>query len=144
MTTQKPAARQPVVLAPGAGRQYPMGKIAAVFKADGDESANAYSISEWWLEPQSTGPGAHAHPEDDIFYVLDGTMSFLLGCDWQHLSKGAFVLVPAGMTHDFENRGNVRAGVLSFSVPGGFEPAMPEIANWFAANPPTVPTGEVA
>lgn len=120
-----------------------MGKIAAVFKADGDESANAYSISEWWLEPQSTGPGAHAHPEDDIFYVLEGTMSFLLGSDWQHLSKGAFVLVPAGMTHDFENRGNVRAGVLNFSVPGGFEPAMPEIANWFAANPPTAPVGEV-
>jgi mannose-6-phosphate isomerase-like protein (cupin superfamily) len=144
MNTQKPPTRQPIVLAPGAGRQYPMGKIAAVFKADGDESANAYSISEWWLEPQSTGPGAHAHPEDDIFYVLEGTMSFLLGSDWQHLSKGAFVLVPAGMTHDFENRGNVRAGVLNFSVPGGFEPAMPEIANWFRANPPTVPVGEVS
>jgi mannose-6-phosphate isomerase-like protein (cupin superfamily) len=118
-----------------------MGKISAVFKTDGDESANAYAISEWWLEPQSTGPGAHAHPEDDIFYVLEGTMSFLMGSEWQHLSKGAFVLVPAGVTHDFENRGTVRAGVLNISVPGGFEPAMPEIAKWFAANPPQVPAG---
>ncbi|MEY4425765.1 MAG: hypothetical protein RL535_63 [Pseudomonadota bacterium] len=118
-----------------------MGKISAVFKADGDESANSYSISEWWLEPQSTGPGAHAHPEDDIFYVLEGTMSFLIGSEWQHLNKGAFVLVPAGVTHDFENRGTVRAGVLNISVPGGFEPAMPEIAKWFADNPPAVPLG---
>jgi mannose-6-phosphate isomerase-like protein (cupin superfamily) len=118
-----------------------MGKIAAVFKADSDESANAYAISEWWLEPQSTGPGAHAHPEDDIFYVLEGTMSFLIGSEWQHLNKGAFVLVPAGMTHDFENRGTVRAGVLNISVPGGFEPAMPEIAKWFAANSPQIPAG---
>jgi mannose-6-phosphate isomerase-like protein (cupin superfamily) len=120
-----------------------MGKIAAVFKADGDESANAYSISEWWLEPQTTGPGAHVHPEDDIFYVLEGTMSFLIGNQWQHLNKGAFVLVPAGVTHDFENRGQVCAGVLNFSVPGGFEPAMPEIVKWFADNPPADPSGEV-
>jgi mannose-6-phosphate isomerase-like protein (cupin superfamily) len=141
MNTQKPVSRQPIVFTPGFGRQYPMGKISAVFKADGDESANSYSISEWWLEPQSTGPGAHAHPEDDIFYVLEGTMSFLIGSEWQHLNKGAFVLLPAGVTHDFENRGTVRAGVLNISVPGGFEPAMPEIAKWFADNPPAVPLG---
>jgi quercetin dioxygenase-like cupin family protein len=143
MNTSKPATRKPIVLAPGAGRQYAMGKIAAVFKADGDESANAYSISEWWLEPKSTGPGAHAHPEDDIFYVLEGTMSFLIGAEWQHLSQGAFVLIPAGITHDFENRGTARSGVLNISVPGGFEPAMPEITDWFTANPPTEPTGDV-
>jgi mannose-6-phosphate isomerase-like protein (cupin superfamily) len=137
------ALRQPVVLAPGAGRTYAMGKIAAVFKADGDESANAYSISEWWLDPKSTGPGAHAHPEDDIFYVLEGTMSFLVNTEWKHLVKGAFILIPAGTTHDFENRGTVRAGALNISVPGGFEPAMPEISDWFAANPPSEPLGEI-
>jgi len=38
--------------------------------------------------------------------------------------------------HDFENRGEVRAGVLNFSVPGGFEPHMPDIAEWFAKHPP--------
>lgn len=43
--------------------------------------------------------------------------------------------MPAGMTHDFENRGTVRAGVLNFSVPGGFEPHMPAISEWFGAHP---------
>ena len=61
--------RKPIVLPPGAGRAYPMGRIQAVFKADGAESAERYSISEWWLEPRTTGPGAHAHSEDDVFYV---------------------------------------------------------------------------
>ena len=56
-----------------------MGRIAAVFKADGDETVQRYSISEWWLEARTQGPGAHAHDEDDVFFVIEGTMSFLLG-----------------------------------------------------------------
>ncbi|MFT3735171.1 MAG: cupin domain-containing protein [Rhodocyclaceae bacterium] len=128
--------RKPIVLPPGAGRSYPMGRISAVFKADGAESDNRYSISEWWLEPKTTGPGAHAHDEDDVFYVIAGTMSFLIGDAWQDAPAGSFVLVPGGMTHDFENRGSVRAGVLNFSAPGGFEPAMPAISDWFKEHPP--------
>lgn len=136
MTGAAPA-RKPLVLPPGAGRRYPMGRIQAVFKADGPESANRYAISEWWLEPRTTGPGAHAHAEDDVFYVLAGRMSFLVGEDWFDAEAGSFVLVPAGLTHDFENRGGVRAGVLNFSVPGGFEPHMPAICEWFAEHPAT-------
>jgi hypothetical protein len=67
-------ARVGIVLAPGEGRAYPMGRITAVFKADGDETRGAYSIAEWWLEPHTEGPGAHALPEDDVFYVIEGTM----------------------------------------------------------------------
>ncbi len=130
-----PPARVPVVLPPGGGRRYPMGRIQAIFKADGAESQDRYSISEWWLEPRTTGPGAHSHEEDDVFYVLAGTMSFLLGDAWQDADAGSFVLVPAGITHDFQNRGSVRTGFLNFSTPGGFEPHMPGISDWFAEHP---------
>lgn len=115
---------------------YPMGRIAAIFKADGSETREKYSISEWWLEPRTKGPGAHAHPEDDVFYVIEGTMSILLGDSWIDATRGSFVLVPGGVTHDFENRSPVRAGVLNVSIPGPFEPAMPAIAAWFKEHPP--------
>lgn len=128
--------RQAVVLPPGGGRAYPMGRIAAVFKADGAESAGRYSISEWWLDPHTQGPGPHSHPEDDVFYVIEGTMSFLVGAEWIDAPKGAFVLVPGETTHDFENRGDGRAGVLNFSVPGEFESHMPGIVEWFEQHPP--------
>jgi len=134
MTTSQPA-RQPIVLRPGAGRAYPMGRIGAVFKADGDETAQGYSISEWWLEANTQGPGAHSHPEDDVFYVLEGTMSILVGQEWVDAPPGSFVLVPGGVTHDFENRGSQRAGVLNFT-PGVFEPEMAGISEWFAKHPP--------
>jgi mannose-6-phosphate isomerase-like protein (cupin superfamily) len=140
-TVEQVALRSPVVLAPGDGRAYPMGRISAIFKADGQETNSRYSISEWWLEPHTKGPGAHAHPEDDIFYVLEGTMSILVANEWTHATKGAFVLVPGGVSHDFENRGDGRAGVLNLSIPGAFEPHMASIARWFIHNPPGYAAG---
>jgi len=132
----KTSDRAGIYLAPGEGRLYPMGRISAVFKADGDETQKGYSISEWWLEPHTKGPGAHHHDEDDIFYVIEGTMSILLGDRWIDASKGSFVLVPGGMTHDFENRSSQKAGILNFGVPGDFEEEMPAIAQWFEEHPP--------
>jgi len=128
--------RKPVILAPGEGRAYPMGRISAVFKADGGETGANYSISEWWLEPHTAGPGPHSHPQDDVFYVIVGTMSVLAGDEWTHAPAGSFVLIPGGVTHDFENRGDVRAGVLNFYAPGTFEEEMPKIAEWYSKNPP--------
>lgn len=128
--------RQPIVLRPGEGRAYHMGGMSALFKADASETDSQYSISEWWLEPNTEGPGAHSHPEDDAFFVLEGTMSFLVGGEWIDCPTGSFVLAPAGATHDFQNRGNVRARVLNISVPGGFEQKMGMIVEWFAKHPP--------
>ena len=130
------SARRPVVLHPGEGRAYRMGRMSALFKADEAETASRYSISEWWLDPHTAGPGAHSHDEDDVFYVLEGTMSFLVDDTWIDCPRGAFVLVPGGTTHDFQNRSDARAGALNISAPGGFEQHMGDIVDWFAAHPP--------
>ncbi len=123
--------RAAIHLQPNDGRSYSMGPLLAVFKADGAETRGRYSISEWWLEPYTKGPGAHSHPDDDIFYVLAGTLTFWIGDRWIDAKKGSFVLAPGGMKHDFENRTAKRAGMLNVSVPGEFEHHMPGIAEWF-------------
>jgi quercetin dioxygenase-like cupin family protein len=127
--------RTPVVLGPGEGRAYPMGPLSAVFKADAEESAHQYSISEWWLEPHTKGPGAHSHPEDDVFYVLAGTLHVLAGTEWHEATAGSIVVVPGNVAHTFENRGEERAGMLNVS-PATFEHRMPGIAQWFRERSP--------
>ncbi|WP_417415760.1 cupin domain-containing protein [Hoeflea sp.] len=123
-------------LGPGQGRQYALGRMQAVFKADHGESGDRYSISEWWLEPHCSGVGAHSHDaNEEIFYVLEGTASFLVGDAWCVLEKGSFLRIPAGVTHDFENRTDAQVGLLNVFMPGGFEQAMPGIVKWFADNP---------
>jgi mannose-6-phosphate isomerase-like protein (cupin superfamily) len=136
--------RDPVRVAPGAGRAYEMGPLRAVFKADGDETRGRYSISEWWLDPYTRGPGAHQHEEDDVFFVLEGTMSFFVGGEWIDAKKGSLVIAPGGTPHDFENRTARRAGALNVSVPGDFEPQMEGIAEWFRARSPAASSTENA
>jgi mannose-6-phosphate isomerase-like protein (cupin superfamily) len=133
LTVSQAKQRAPVVLLPGAGREYPMGPLCAVFKADGDETQCRYSISEWWLDPYTRGPGTHSHEEDDVFFVLEGTMSFFIGGEWLDAPKGSLVIAPGGTPHDFENRTAQRAGALNLSVPGDFESEMEGIAEWFRA-----------
>ena len=135
-STRARKSRKPFVLPPGGGRAYPMGRIAAVFKADGKESSNSYSVSEWWLDAKTKGPGTHSHEEDDVFFVIEGTMTFLLGSAWTNATEGSFVLVPGGTPHDFENRSSTRAGLLNFKARSGFESDMPAIREWFKNHPP--------
>jgi mannose-6-phosphate isomerase-like protein (cupin superfamily) len=122
------AIRKPSVVAPEEGRVYPMGRMRAVFKADTDETASRYSVSEWWLEPRTRGPGTHAHPDDHVFYVIAGTLSVRLGEDWRDAANGSYVVIPGGTPHTFENRGSVPTGFISFNSPGGFEARMADIA----------------
>jgi mannose-6-phosphate isomerase-like protein (cupin superfamily) len=125
--------RSPIVVTPGGGRPYPMGSVHAVVKADGAETRSQYSISEWWLEPYTRGPGPHQHDEDDVFFVIEGTLSIFVGGEWFEAPKGSLVIAPGGTPHDFENRTAQRAGFLNMSVPGDFEPELEGIAEWFRA-----------
>ena len=135
MTDAGWGGRKPVILGNDEGRHYAMGPMRAVFKADNDETAGRYSISEWWLEPNTPGPGKHSHDAaDDIFYVIEGTAHLWVGDRWIEAPRGSFVCAPAGIEHDFENRSDSRVGILNFYVPGGFEDAMPAIVDWFAKN----------
>lgn len=127
--------REPVILGPGQGRKYDCGTMKAVFKADGTETGDRYSVSEWWLEPHSKGPGPHSHEEnDEIFSVIEGRPSILAGKTWHDLHPGSFLMIPARTVHDFENRSSEKAGILNVFIPGGFERSMPEIVAWFQQN----------
>jgi mannose-6-phosphate isomerase-like protein (cupin superfamily) len=126
-------ASEVIFLPPGGGRSYEAGPMHAVFKADGAETDDRYCVSEWWLEAGDRGPGPHSHEENvEIFYVLDGTITFLAGKRWLDAPAGSFLRIPAGVTHDFENRGAERAGALNVFMPGGFEAMMPAIVDHFA------------
>lgn len=127
-----------IVLAPGEGRHYPCGPMQSVFLADGAETGDRYSVSIWWVDPGKPGPGAHAHDaNEELFYVIAGTMTFLVGDQHVDAAAGTFLRIPAGVTHDFENRTTERAGALNVFIPGGFEANMPAIVDWFRAQAAT-------
>ena len=118
----RPMSDEPIILAPGAGRAYDVGPMRGVFKADGDETGDRYCVSEWSVDPGQPGPGPHHHnSNEELFLVTAGTMSFLVADKWIDAPAGTFIRIPAGVTHDFENRGSEAATAFNVFIPGGFE-----------------------
>jgi len=106
----------------------------AVFKADGSETADRYSVSEWWLPAGDPGIGAHVHEEnDELFFVIEGTVTFRIADVDHELERGSFLRIPAGVAHGFRNTSSGPAGVLNVFIPGGFERRMPDIVAWFGS-----------
>jgi mannose-6-phosphate isomerase-like protein (cupin superfamily) len=121
-----------IVLPPGAGRHYACGPMQSVFLADGEETGGRYAVSIWWVNPHQSGPGPHVHAaNEELFYVIEGTVTFRVGSRYVDGPSGTFVRVPAGVTHDFENRTSERAGVFNVFIPGDFETKMPAIVDWY-------------
>ena len=108
----------------------------AEFLADGTESEDRYSVSHWYVDAGKPGPGPHAHEaNEELFYVIEGTMMFQVGEQHLEACAGTFLRIPAGVTHDFYNTSAGRAGVLNLFIPGGFERNMPTIVAWFRDHP---------
>jgi mannose-6-phosphate isomerase-like protein (cupin superfamily) len=109
-----------------------MGRISADFKVDAvAETGEGYSISEWWLDPHTEGPDAHSHPADDVFYVLAGAVSMLVGTEWIERAPDRSSWCRGNVTHHFENRGSERARVLNLSAPATWSNECRVIAQWF-------------
>lgn len=126
---QRPDA---IVRLPGEGRHYPCGPMQATFLADGGETGDRYSVSIWRVDPRQPGPGAHSHEaNDELFFVFEGTMTFLVGDRHIDAPSGTFLRIPAGTMHDFENRTDAPAAALNVFIPGGFEASMPAIVEWY-------------
>lgn len=131
----EPAAHKVIELPPGGGRSYEMGKLTALFKADENDTRAAYSVSEWILQPGQNGVGTHSHEtNEEIFFVLEGSPDMLVGEEWKTFEAGAFIRIPAGVSHDFRNTSKRSARLLNFFIPGGFERDMPKIVKWFEQN----------
>ena len=86
------------------------------------------------VAPHSAGPGAHCHEtNEELFYVIEGTITFIVGDQRIDALAGSFLRVPAGVTHDFENNTARPAGVFNVFIPGGFEARMPAMVEWYRA-----------
>lgn len=127
---------KPMIIEPNQGRTYSMGRMSAIFKADLAETNATVSVSEWWLEPNTDGPHAHAHPESHVYYVIEGTLDIYLEAQgWNNAPKGSYIYIPGGSEHSFKNCSNHSVGFISFNNPGGFEASLPNIVDYFQKHP---------
>ncbi len=113
-----------ITCAPGEGRtvRNPVGG-SLTFKLRGEQSKGALTAVESIAAP-GEGPPLHVHVnEDEVFYVLEGTLRLKLEGNIQAAPAGAFAYIPRGVSHTWQNVGQTPARILALFTPaaGGME-----------------------
>jgi quercetin dioxygenase-like cupin family protein len=129
---------KPVLYGPGEGERHDAGSAQIVVKAAGEHTGGSFFLSESTLAPGFAGPPPHRHRElHDMFYVLDGTLTLLLGDRTIEAGAGSFACVPPGVVHTFRNDSDGPVRLLNFNTPAGFEHYMREVAEAAQSGPLT-------
>ena len=119
---------KPIVLLPDEGESASLGASTVRFLAQ-QADADALAVTEGLLAPGFPGARPHTHERTyDAYYVLEGTVLFLLGNEEVSAPAGSFVLVPPGVRHMFSNPGHEPARILNVTQPAGLEQYLKEAA----------------
>lgn len=107
------------VLGPGEGAaRYVARGSVMFFKALAEHDDGDFSLMERTLPPGARRPPAHRHVGcSEAYFVLNGSVSVVVGGVELTLGPEDFVLVPRGVSHTFGNAGAETARVLVLHTP---------------------------
>ena len=117
-----------ISVGPGKGEAFinPVGGPVTI-KARGGQTGGALTVFESVPAP-GEGPPFHLHRnEDEILYVLEGHLRIRLEDGLSEAPAGAFVFIPRGLPHTWQNAGEGPARALF-----AFAPAAPGMERFFA------------
>jgi quercetin dioxygenase-like cupin family protein len=101
--------------------------ILWVVLVHGDDTGGRYSLMHETL-PKGSGAPPHKHTwSDEHFYILEGSLTFLVGDEIREGHKGDFVFVPRNTRHAFRVDSET-AVFLNGYTPAGLERAVTELA----------------
>ena len=79
------------------------GQLGIRYLVDGSQSASL-GMFELTVPPGSNVPPPHSHSNnEELVYVLEGTLRYTVGPDTQDLTRGHGMHTPRGTVHSFSN-----------------------------------------
>src|SRR5512139_4096295 len=104
------------------GTQIPAIGLGITMKTDGKSTHDAYSLFEYAIPPETSGPPPHIHTrEDESFICLAGRLNVMLGGQDFVLEQGDYLFLPRNVVHTFRNTYSDEARVISVVSPAGLE-----------------------
>lgn len=122
-----------LILRNGEGPTLSLGGNTITYKTRSESTNDALGIYELTLRPGSPGAGPHYHKiMTEMFHVLSGTLSMMVGDQTVEVGPGDFVQIPPGVEHAFANRGKETARFMLSFTPAlareGFFEGLAELA----------------
>lgn len=99
----------------------------------GDRTSGAVMFGEARLPGHTSGPGLHVHSrEDEAIYVVQGTLTFVVGDRRFRAERGQLVWLPRTVPHTFANLDDEPAWTFATATPAGLEGMFAEQADYLA------------
>ena len=134
MTNLKPSSetRRPVLIQPDDGEVFgAFGDIIQV-KLGRQQTGGNLALGLCTTAPGG-GPPPHVHhKEDELFIIVEGTMSFWANNEWRDLGPGGVVFLPRDVPHTFKNNSTSPVKMWVLTAPSGFEVFFGRCAKAFA------------
>ena len=125
-----------IVLMPGGGETVSGLGVTMAFKTVGAQSGGQFLALEYVAPPHFSGPPPHWHKvTTEIFYVLDGALTFMLNGEATTVGPGGYAFVPPGVVHGFANQSDAPAKYLGIASPAGLEDYFAELQELIKQEP---------
>src|ERR1700682_1308174 len=118
MTTQETPL---LTLSPGTGEVVWFLDSRMTIKAGASETLGRFGLVEA-LVPPGNSPALHIHhAEDEIFWIIEGHLTYRCGDETFPAAPGSYVRIPRGAPHTFVVEGDSNARYLILYTPAGAE-----------------------
>jgi mannose-6-phosphate isomerase-like protein (cupin superfamily) len=112
------ATASPLVLSPGEGERIVVLRNELLLKA----AAPRVTAADYRAPAGFSGPPLHVHTAfDEVFYVLEGTLTVRTGDAVHEVGPGGSVYLDGSTPHTFANTTDDEVRMLVVCAPGGFE-----------------------
>jgi len=125
-------ADRPLVVQPGDGQALP--RIPLSVRLSGAATAGRLEVYESRRPdgPAAAPPPPHVHREhEELFYILEGRFTFVLGHETTIVEAGSLIFVPRGTRHGFTPEPGAR--LLVVTIPAGLEGFFRELGEGLVA-----------
>jgi mannose-6-phosphate isomerase-like protein (cupin superfamily) len=113
---------KPVLIRRGEGEQVFDGSATFTRKLSASQTGGRFSCIETVIENGfMIGPPHLHHQLDEVMYVIEGTITMMVGEEVVEVHEGDWHLRPKKIVHTFWNTCGKRARTIDLFVPGGFE-----------------------
>ena len=125
-----------VHVVPGAGDTAGLGDgLAVQFKVVGHQTGGSLAVVEHPIEPRVIVDPHRHEREDELSYVLQGTVCARVGDTEIEATPGSYVWKPRGVPHTLWNPGPRPARIIEFITPAGLERCFEEFALLLVRSP---------
>lgn len=111
----------PVLSSPDGSEVLNLGESTLVRRVRSDQTNGAFSVVEFVSQP-GKGVGPHVHSEEDeLVYLLEGTIEVTLADKTLTVEAGSCALLPKGIPHGYVNVGKKPSRLLAVLMPGALD-----------------------